>query len=89
MCFIPVLLPYDRQNGTHFSKSNGKDNKCVYHFIIICLMFEPFKKSEDNFIINKNIKILKRLWEKIILFSLNWPKGDCFAALKGNNSCKI
>jgi hypothetical protein len=43
----------------------------VYHFIIICLMFEPFKKSEDNFIINKNIKILKRLWEKIILFSLN------------------
>jgi hypothetical protein len=34
-------------------------------------MFEPFKKSEDNFIINKNIKILKRLWEKIILFSLN------------------
>jgi len=27
-------------------------------------MFEPFKKSEDNFIINKNIKILKRLWGK-------------------------
>ena len=39
-------------------------------------VFEPFKRSENNFVANRkfsscdNVKILCKLWEKYMLFSL-------------------
>ena len=34
--FNTSYFPYDRQNGSRFSKSNGRDKEFEYTFLIIC-----------------------------------------------------
>ena len=44
--FHTRYFPYDEINGKQSSKSNGKDNKFEYNFLII-------KINEDNFKANR------------------------------------
>ena len=47
-------FPFDRQNGTQFSKSNRKGKEFEYNFLIICRYLNLVKKSEDIFIVIAN-----------------------------------
>ena len=82
-------------NGIHSSKSNGKDNKLEYNFVIICSYFniaktqriilQQIEKSQVLFVCC--IKI-STLWENICYFHLTLhERGHFLFTLKGNNSC--
>ena len=85
-------FPYNKQNVTWSSKNNGKDNKLEYNFLPVCRYLNVAKISEDNFTANRkftscyNIKILKRLWEKIYINFLELcMKENAFTHLKGKS----
>ena len=47
--FYKSYFHYEGQTGTWSSKSNRKENKFEYNFLIICRYWNLVKKSEDNF----------------------------------------
>ena len=84
--FLYELYPYDGQNGTQSSKSNGKDNKSEYNFIMSCRYLNIVKKSEENFLVSRkftsryNIKIYGKIY---VIFIEPCMKRDLFSCIKG------
>jgi hypothetical protein len=83
--FHKSYFPYNRQNGTQSSKSNGKDNEFECNFLIFC---RPI--WYHNFIANRkctscnNIKFWIDYGKIYMLFSLNFTwKGIFLPAFKG------
>ena len=78
-------LYVDKQNGTQYSKSKGKDNE--FELKKKLLIFETCKNSWDNFIANRKftscykIKILNRLCGKIFIYIEFCMKWDIFVCL--------
>jgi len=90
-CYYPEV----GKTGTQSSKSNGKDKEFEYYVLMLCRSLNFVAKAEDNFIGNSkftscyNIKISIRLGDKIYVIFIELSiKGNCFPALKDNNSCK-
>ena len=51
--FYANYFPYDRQTGTQSSKSNGKNNKIVYCFLIICRYVNLVKNQSREYLFSK------------------------------------
>ena len=80
-----IMLP------SEFNKSNGKDNKSEYNFLLIC-RYLNLVKNQDNFLANTNynIKFWTNYGEKYMLFSLKLArKVTLLSPLKGNKYSKM